>query len=99
MRKFQARVEKGMKFLDKAIQNWEKKIDLEELDIKDPFACIVGQLIYAKAFKKLDIFDEAAHGFSVLIVGSKPSMDETLKRLYRTLTNEWKRQIKERLAA
>lgn len=41
--KIKTAVEKGMELLDARVPNWWRKIDLDELDMKDCAQCVLGQ--------------------------------------------------------
>lgn len=49
-------VENGAKALDKAVPNWHKKINIEELDMSNCWHCIIGQLDVNYVFSRL--FDD-----------------------------------------
>lgn len=102
-------VERGAALLDEKYgPHWDKKIDLETLDLGDACGCILGQLeaghssrrgsAYSRGLRKLGFKcygeADAAYGFdTVLRPGSRGFGS------YERLTRAWKRLIRQRQEA
>ena len=94
---FKDQIEAGAKLLDEKLPGWVEKQNLEELDLSNPYNCVVGQACPDQGYtsticelllpdEKLDTFDQTVnHGFAT-------SHPET----YPQLTKEWKAYITDR---
>lgn len=96
------RVAAGAARLDREWPGWWKRIDLEQLNVGDDCACILGQLEgdYLAALTTLGEHEPHLSGFDVESVDYTNAVAE-LKRLdaeYDALTAEWKRVIAARRA-
>ena len=79
-----------MSLLDEHYPGWLNHIDLDELDIADPFRCVCGQL------SNHGFFDENWDLFEDTVVGRNAGIMAVGTDDYRQLTIEWKRAIEER---
>lgn len=84
------RVANGMALLDEHYPGWLDYIDLDVLDISDPFSCVCGQLW------KHGFFDENWGLFEDIVVGRNAGIMAVGFDDYRQLTVEWKLAIEER---
>jgi hypothetical protein len=85
------RVRRGVRLLDREKPGWERKIDLDRLDLGHTCNCVLGQVYgnYDRALYELDgdVAERPENfGFD----------DDNL--LYRTLTDRWRGFIRRRLA-
>ncbi len=94
------RARSGAEFLDQRLgPDWDRKIDLDRLDIQCPFNCVLSQLM-RRGHLLLLFVDFAAgvnYGFSCGMVDAiflipVPSVDRSFQRL----TEAWKLVIRER---
>ena len=91
------RVERGATLLDKKRPGWEKEIDLDNLDMREPKCCIVGQLHegqFAMGLSQLGLLpwtedNEVSSG--VFGFTTPRGVDE-----YAQLTASWKTLLAER---
>lgn len=98
MGKYDAQIAAGMALLDEHAPGWETRIDVETLDLWSTCNCILGQE-----------FGRFEHGLCLLILDGPaatrygfdvdPRASDALHIGYRTLTSEWRRAIRARLAA
>lgn len=90
---YRSRVAAGMRLLDKRMPGWEKKINLQTLDIRSYRNCIIAQIfgdyVPEKLFGKDNIKQRISHGTTW---GSNDNID------LAKLTAVWKRAIAKRLA-
>jgi hypothetical protein len=92
---FKNKVAKGVALMDRELPGWEKKIDLELLDLGDSCSCIIGQAYSGESYiaSVHDLFEGSPftenttdeYGFST------PDCND-----YPSLTREWKELILER---
>lgn len=98
------RVAAGAAFLDKREPGWDRRIDLDRLDLESACACVLGQLHFDKnapdlsyiyAIRKLQIQEprDAEFGFDVLEGAEDFSAEEAE---FEELTAEWKRVLTKR---
>jgi hypothetical protein len=87
-----ARVENGMQLLDRVYPGWEKKVNLETLDIMSCRHCILGQLYgdYDDGVRWVGISKHSAHEFGFVEQG---------EIWFNDLTSMWAEKITARLAA
>ena len=88
MKTIPQRVQAGIKFLDKKYgKKWRKKIDLNTLDLKYSYSCILGQIDedFWSHQAKLKLTDKRteALGFGLELYGD-----------YESLTSAWKKALK-----
>lgn len=95
----EARVARGVALLDEKLPGWDRRIDLDKLDLASPCNCVLGQtwdeqsddpddpyfLHASRLFGRLDVQEEVAHGFNSTHVLGVEAVSEM-----NTLTAEWK---------
>lgn len=90
-------IENGARLLDERVPDWPTRIDLKKLKLGSPMFCVVGQLYghsYYEGIVELGVEgDERFYGFDVL---QKDALGTYYT--YETLTLQWKKYIKERIA-
>ena len=88
----QKRVEAGVAYLNVVSPNWEKKIDLDKLDLRMKKTCIIGQLEghYDVGIEKMGL-DGHDRKISNLGFNSLSSPRD----YFLALTSAWKNKIKE----
>ena len=95
---YQEQIAKGMIYLDREMPNWEHRINLETLDLRDSRLCVIGQLTPDYYL----YMAEASLSFSdVIELGFNCSLSETIcsdeiTHVYAVLTDEWRQAIAER---
>lgn len=104
--KYDARIAAGMAVLDEHMPGWERRIDLETLEMASTCRCVVGQLaadgdtpdtVLGIRSINLDPDDFEGEFWPTALGFSVETRHE--RATYRGLTTAWKRAIRERLAA
>lgn len=92
-------VERGAALLDEKLPGWEKKIDLDVLDLSSCSECVAAQIAdkrgleytrFERGLKKLGVETQKSHMFGFSIYGNGT---------YLRLTESWKKLIEARRAA
>jgi hypothetical protein len=87
-----------MKMLDRVRPGWERFIDLDTLDVNEPYDCVLGQVFRGVSTRTNGAF---TYGFA-LLQQTEPMNIATLFAFGRdanhALTNEWKAHIRARRA-
>jgi hypothetical protein len=91
----------GMKYLDGISPGWEKKIDLEELNMHNESKCILGQL-FGDAYKGFRNEDDPDYdgSYGLHHINYRPYKDHGFMNKWHRgteLTEVWKEAILERL--
>jgi hypothetical protein len=98
MSSIEERVAAGARWLDLHRPGWADRIDLDELDLSDPCACVLGQEYgsYAEAPEELWVEDDtcAKSGFNATRVRDY----ERIEVEFSALTDAWRRLIEQRRA-
>lgn len=93
----QARVDKGVAWMDENVPNWFKRVDLEILNIASSEACICGQLQLWSRLSQLS--EELGLFLPVNKDRNLENLEEELERTgkdYAQLTEMWRTAILER---
>jgi len=86
------RVEQGVRFLDVRVPGWYEMIDVERLDIRNKYACVLGQVYgeYSKGLQELFGFDlcytvplAKDYGFDACDQAAFPILSEIWKNTIR----------------
>lgn len=87
-------VQRGIKWADENLADWDKKINLQYLDMYEGDRCILGQCCgsYLKTIDKFDI-DPEYLGFSA---DTLTDYDENIVSVYSELTFLWSEEIERR---
>lgn len=95
-RETQAKIQRGVRKLDKIVPRWRQLIDLEELDLSQMDCCPLGQVFgcYEKGLDVLDIdyVDADDCGFGLHDNGPGPG-EERYERDYAKLTRLWREAL------
>lgn len=87
------RVKTGARLLDAVRPGWEREISLKTLDLGDGRSCVLGQLYgsyhIGVGYLGLNSAEAEKNGFLIQFQ-QRPQVG------YRTLTEQWKREIKRR---
>ena len=92
---FKNKVAKGAALMDKELPGWEKKIDLERLDLGDICNCVVGQLYPDESYITA-VYDLLGINSIIESTTDEYGFSASEWRDYPSLTREWKQLIQER---
>lgn len=107
MRKFEAKVKRGIELLDSTVKEWRGSIGTYPLYMPGCSTCVLGRVFgwYVDGLKSLGLMDgsESAieaevatkadnHGFTIFN-DAMPKDWDTLANEWNTLANEWKFQL------
>lgn len=89
---FALKVKAGIAFLNVIRPHWQKRIDLEELDLSESRVCVLGELggNYTDERDALGLNDDSAEALGFYINNGKD-------KKYSLLTSIWKREIRKLL--
>ena len=97
--RFEKEVAAGAAWLDKVRPGWINKINVKELNSGCGGKCVMGQIFSTR--DAINICDDAPHfsiehGFFVAPIGFYGRSEKTVAKEYKTLSNQWIKQIKNR---
>lgn len=88
---YNARVKRGIVYLDQHIPGWCKKIDVADLDLGDPTACVLGQVLdgFFNGLQLLELSDYESQN-----MGFNVNTNKNLGVEYSLLTECWLTAVK-----
>jgi len=100
MSNFEARVLKGIRFLDSNKPGWRDSIEIEMLDLSDISECVLGQVfgsyeegVYSFGISSAQVDDflevQSSYGFDL----THDELADDCVKHYESLTQEWVKQI------
>lgn len=84
------RVDAGIAFLNVAKPGWEKKIDLDEFDLQNPWTCVLGE-VYGNYFDGREKIGMDENDTAPTYLGF--CLGKGRKKQYSLLTKIWKEKV------